>query len=169
MPHRQHVAMPVGAAARAAIAAARQSEAELAVRIQGAEDERREALVARGRLAARLAAGEDVPTDALGFATAAIAAAEEKTALLQDALREAEATTKRAEAQLLAVLRAEVSQRMSQVHAAAQAAERRRAQVELGGLEALATDLRLAMNDYTQRPADLEVVLAHADGVATAA
>ena len=163
-------AVPVGAAAKVAVSAARHREAELVVRIQGAEAERREAVAVRGRLAARLAAGEDVAAEALSHATAAIGAAEEKTALLQDALREAEAATKRAEAQLLAVLRAEVSQRLSQVRAAAQAAERRRAQaqVELGDLEALATDLRLAVNDFTQRAADLETVLARADGVAAA-
>ena len=170
MPHGQHVAMPVGAAAKAVIAAARQREAELAVRVQGSEDERREAVAVRGRLAARLAAGEDVAADALGPATAAIAAAEEKTALLQDALREAEAVTKRAEEELVGLLRAEMGRRLSLVRAAAHAAERRRAQaqVELGDLEALATDLRLAVNDRTQRAADLETVLARADDVATA-
>ncbi len=43
------------------------------------------------------------------------------------------------------------------------------AQVELGNLDALAVDLRLAVNDGRLRAADLEVMLARADGVAAAA
>ena len=102
MPER----FPGEAAARAAIEAARRREAELALLIQSAERRRRDAVEARSAMARRLASGEDVSASALSEATSAIGAAEERTAILQDAMRDAEAATKRAEAELVGLRRA---------------------------------------------------------------
>ena len=71
-------------------------ELDLALAIQATERIRRSAVEERAALFARIAPGEAVDPAALAAATEAVAAAEGRTAVLQDALRDAEAEAKRA-------------------------------------------------------------------------
>ena len=118
----QRRAFPGEAEANAEIEAARQREADLALRIQRSERDREDAMEARAALSARFTAGEDVPGAQLAAATSAVAAAEERTAILQDALRDAEAATKEAEADLASAMVAELRRRAAPARAASQAA-----------------------------------------------
>ncbi len=142
--------------------AAQDQADDLLLNIQRSEQARREAVVAREKIVRRIAAGEPATPAELAAATDVIAGAEAATAMYQEAIAESEAAIKSAERRVAAVLRKELSRRWPLVRAVAQAAHRRRAQaqVELGDLEVLATDLRIAANDQTNRPADLKVVLA---------
>ena len=110
------------AEARAAIGAARQREADLALRIQRSERDREEAMASRAALSARFTAGEDVSGAELGAATSAVAASEERTAILQDAVRDAEAAAKEAEAALASAMVAELRGRSAPARFASQAA-----------------------------------------------
>ena len=134
---------PGEAEANAEIEAARRREADLALRIQRSERDREEAMEVRAALSGRLTAGEDVSGAELGAATSAVAAAEERTAILQDALREAEAATKGAEARLASAMVAELRRRAAPARAASQAALAHflEAQTEHGRLDVLASEL----------------------------
>ena len=158
------------AAARAAIEAARRREAELALLIQEAEGRRRDAVEVRSAMARRLAWGEDVPAAALSDATTAIGAAEERTAILQDALRDAEAATKRAEADLERLKRAECVRR-APIMKADGAEMRRRGEDEVRrgwDLDVLASEL-LRVNATRSEEVDLDGLLARSDRYGPAA
>ena len=154
---------PGEAAARAEIEAARRREAELALLIQDAERQRREAVEAHGAVAHRLVSGEDVPASALSEATSAIGAAEERTAILQDALRDAEAATKRAEAEMNRLKRAELARRAPLLKAEG-AEMRRRGEDETRrgwDLDLLASE---ALRVDAKRSEDLDGLLARSAG-----
>ena len=160
MPER----FPGEAAARAAIEAARRREAELALLIQSAELRRREAVEARAAVVRRLASGEDVSATALSQATTAIGAAEERVAILQDALRDAEAATKRAEAEMDRLKRAELVRRAPLMKAEGAEMRRRGEDDTRRGwdLDLLASDL-LRVNAKRSEELDLDGLLARSD------
>ncbi len=155
------VTVPGEAEARAAIEAARAREADIALRIQAASTARQAAAAERSALVARIAAGEALPSAAIGSASAAVAGAEESVSLLQDALRQAEATTKRAGRQLADALRAELRRRHPLLRAAADTALKALLQHQEahGRLDVLASDVQRAASG--DKPiADLEFMLA---------
>jgi len=154
-------AIPGAAEARAALDAARQREDDLHLRLQAAEQARRDAASARAALVARIAAGEAPPASAAAAAAAAVADAEAGVAVLQDALRGAGEATTRARYKISAVLRAELRRRHPMARAAADAAEARRveAEGEFGRLDVLASELARAAGDGSMDVADVEFFL----------
>lgn len=153
--------IPGEAEALALIDGAEWREADLARRIQDSEAERRRAVEMRSDVAARIAAGEDVPEALASGATAAVGAAEQRTALLQEALREAEAATKRARGELVQVYRAELRRRSPIAHAAAAAAVQafERARAERNRLEVLAMELQRGSSTLARPVSELHALL----------
>ncbi len=93
--------------ARAALVVAQDNANNVERRIKQREHERFEATMARERLHKRVRLGEEEDPAADAAATAAVADAEDRIALLQDALNSANAAVKRAEQDIARVWRAE--------------------------------------------------------------
>ena len=134
------------AEAWAELEAAERREAELTRRTQDSEAERERAVEARADVVARLAAGEDVSAHVLAGTAVDVGAAEQRTGVLQDALREARVARDRAEKLIASVYRAECRRRAPIVRAAAAKAKAAAdaARVHHAQLERLSSDLLLA-------------------------
>jgi hypothetical protein len=154
-------AIPGAAEARAALDATRQCEDDLHLRLQAAEQARRDAVAARAALVAKIAAGDASPASAAATAAGAVADAEAGVALLQDALRGAGEATKRAQYKISAVFRAELRRRYPMARAAADAADAKRVEAlaEFGRWDVLASELARAAGDASLDAADVEFFL----------
>ena len=133
----------------------------MALRIQRQEAVKREAEAARAKRLNRVANGAEAEPAEMAAATDAIAEAEARTAMLQEAIASADAEVKRAEQGVARVLRAELARLAPLAKAEAAAANRlwQEMQERWGVLDVLASELQCASANGATRPAEAEALL----------
>ena len=162
--------IPGLADAQAALLAAQEKAADLALRIQRQEAARSEAVAARARLLNRISNGAEVEPAEVAAATNAIAEAEARATTLQEAATSASAEVRRAEQGVARVLRDECKRLGPLAMAEGMALQQRgREMLELGGtLQTRGAELQRIGTNTAATPDDVRATLAHAARVGIA-